>query len=542
MGPTNSGFIEASNNKLNEGFAIRGTGILKLQLSQKQTPKNLVIHYIRTNTEWNFASIKVFAEGKYIGKLVSKKVGEIRSEFILPKLNKSTTLTISLKIVPSGILKFLYRTFEKKNFKNSPKSLLRDSLLIKEIKLDENPILNYHHEKCRFFSKFLEKNILSKIRVFGFFHQTFGLAEAAKRTSSALSLSKISYHLTQIPFSGKHHGEDNSLHTEKRKPPQDNSEIRLFHFNGDHSDQLANKWGEDVFKCRYSIGFWHWELPEFPNDFLSWFSRVNEIWVPSRFVHNSITLKSPHPVQVIPLALDNNVLNPLHPDRQKFSLPPNTFLFLLTFDFYSSMERKNPIASIRAFSQLIASGKSNTQKVHLVVKTSNAHADPASAESLNEALRSIPDAKYTLIEETLPRQEMLQLINTCDALIALHRSEGFGLHLSEAMAMGKSVLATNWSGNVDVMNETNSYPVNFKIVELQNDTGSYKKSNFWAEVDIEHAVSQMKKVLENEFAGNKMVKHNAKQQIKEAHSIKRVSAIIENRIKFIEYHLGTSRV
>ena len=67
MGPTNSGFIEASNNKLNEGFAIRGTGILKLQLSQKQTPQNLAIHYIRTNTEWNFASIKVFAEGKYIG-------------------------------------------------------------------------------------------------------------------------------------------------------------------------------------------------------------------------------------------------------------------------------------------------------------------------------------------------------------------------------------------------------------------------------------------------------------------------------------------
>ena len=206
------------------------------------------------------------------------------------------------------------------------------------------------------------------------------------------------------------------------------------------------------------------------------------------------------------------------------------------------MERKNPIASIRAFSQLIASVQSNTQKVHLVVKTSNSHADPASAVSLNEALGSIPNANYTLIEQTLPRQEMLQLINTCDALIALHRSEGFGLHLSEAMAMGKSVLATNWSGNVDFMNETNSYPVNFKIIQLQNDTGSYKKSNFWAEVDIEHAVSQMKKVLENEFDGNKMIKHNAKQQIKKAHSINRVSSIIENRIKFIEYHLGTSRV
>ena len=541
MVPTNSGFIEATEITIREGFAIRGTGILKIPISENWLPRKLIIDYVQTNNEWIFASIKVFVEGRYIGRLISQSVGERRSEFILPDLNENTFLTISLKIVPTGILKFIYKNFTGKNFKKSPTSLLRDSLLIKKIRLDEIQILNYNHEKSRFFPDLLERNILSKIRVFGFFQQTFGLAEAAKRTSSVLSLSNITYSLTQIPFSGKHQGEDNSLNTEKNKPPNDSSEIRLFHFNGDHTDQLLSKWGEEVFECRYSIGFWHWELPEFPNDYLSWFSRVNEIWVPSKFVHNSISLKSPHPVQVIPLALEKNALSPPHPSRQKFSLPPDAFLFLLTFDFYSSMERKNPLSSIRAFSKLIVGGQQNTQQIHLVVKTSNAHADPKSAKLLKDALFSIPKDSYTLIEEILPRKGMLQLINTCDALISLHRSEGFGLHLSEAMAMGKSVLATNWSGNTDFMNETNSYPINFDIVQLENDTDSYKKGNFWAEVDIEHAVTQMKKVLENELAGNEIIKQNARKQIKEAHSQERISSVIKNRIKIIEYHLGINK-
>jgi glycosyltransferase involved in cell wall biosynthesis len=211
------------------------------------------------------------------------------------------------------------------------------------------------------------------------------------------------------------------------------------------------------------------------------------------------------------------------------------------FDFYSVIERKNPISGILAFSELVRN-KAYGDKVHLVVKISNQHADSTGVKLLLETLDMIDPQKVTLIDQVLTRKDILQLINSCDSLISLHRSEGFGLHLAEAMAMGKSVLSTNWSGNVDFMDATNSYPINFDIVPLENDAGSYKKGNFWAEVDVEHAVSQMKKVLENEFSGNEVIKQNAKRQIIETHSIKRVSSMIENRIKIIEYHLGTIRV
>ena len=75
---------------------------------------------------------------------------------------------------------------------------------------------------------------------------------------------------------------------------------------------------------------------------------------------------------------------------------------------------------------------------------------------------------------------MLQLMNSCDSLVSLHSSEGFGLHIAEAMAMGKAVIATNWSGNTDFMNSTNSYPVEFELFEIEEQQGPYREGNHWA--------------------------------------------------------------
>jgi len=93
-------------------------------------------------------------------------------------------------------------------------------------------------------------------------------------------------------------------------------------------------------------------------------------------------------------------------------------------------------------------------------------------------LRKVYDidrSTYTIIKDTFPRTDFLKLINTCDALLSLHRSEGFGFHLAEAMAMGKNVVATNWSRNVDFMDETNAYPVNYRLVELKENHGHMLK-------------------------------------------------------------------
>ena len=533
-----SGFIEPSPGIAKKGFAIRKVATLGLSISKNQKPKNLYLSLFRTNNEWRYSKVevKINSSKKFTFKLPD--TGIKKSKIGLLNIFKEDIEKLEFRIYPSGFKKYLYLIFKTISGKR-PISLARDSILISELFIDAEKIFVYG-DKNKFNYLSLGNTNQMQVRILGFFNQTFGLAEASRRTLKAIQTTPIKVSTTQIPYSGKHIGKEKNTLTDN-KIPKDKNEIRIFHFNNDHFDRLITDWGKSILHCKYSIGFWHWELPDFPNDNLPWFNKIDEIWVPSRFVFDAIAPKSSKPVQIIPLGLDEEVLNPPPPDCQKFGIPNKKVIFLIMFDFYSVIERKNPISGILAFTELVRN-KAYGDKVHLVVKISNQHADSTGVKLLLETLDMIDPQKVTLIDQVLTRKDILQLINSCDSLISLHRSEGFGLHLAEAMAMGKSVLSTNWSGNVDFMDATNSYPINFDIVPLENDAGSYKKGNFWAEVDLEHAVSQMKKVLENEFSGNEVIKQNAKRQIIETHSIKRVSSMIENRIKIIEYHLGTIRV
>ena len=193
--------------------------------------------------------------------------------------------------------------------------------------LGENKVINYYDNNCFAYGDFIKQNQIP-VRILGFFGQTFGLAEAARRTLASIEKYGLSVSATQIPYSGKHQGSDSTIKAEK-KIPSNTDEVRIFHFNGDHFDKLISDWGESVLECKYRIGFWHWELPSFPDDYLPWFDMVDEIWVPSRFVFDAIAPKSPKPVQIIPLALDDIVIKPPSPNREKFNIPKDKFVFLI---------------------------------------------------------------------------------------------------------------------------------------------------------------------------------------------------------------------
>ncbi len=531
-----NGFIEPSIGVPLKGFAIRKVANLKFSFSEKPRPKKIYLTIFQNSDEWPNSKIeaKINSSKKIIFKPSKTKISKFEIE--LKNYTFENFLNLEFRVYPRGIKKLITQ-FLMTILKRKPIHLVRDALLISEIYIDENKILRYE-DKNRFNYLKPENAENINVRILGFFSQTFGLAEASRRTLKAIQTSQISVSATQVPYSGIHHGDEVNIITEKSAPRKKN-EIRIFHFNGDHLERLISDWGPSILDCKYKIGYWHWELPEFPDDNLAWFDKLDEIWVPSRFVFDAIAPKSRKPVQIIPLPLDEQILKPPPPDYIQFSIPEDKVVFLITFDFFSVLDRKNPIAGIKAFSRLLEDDEYEDQ-VHLVVKVSNNHADEKGYKLLDRALSKIDPKKVTMINRVLPRKEMLQLINSCDSLISLHRSEGFGLHLAEAMAMGKVVIATNWSGNTDFMNSKNSNPVDFELIEIQEDQGPYRKGNFWAEADIEHAVSQMKKVLKNELLGNETIKQNAKIQIKDKNSIKRVSSIIENRIKFIEYHLGVN--
>lgn len=522
------GFVEPSTGVAQKGFAIRKVANLRLSISNNVKFSKLYISIYKNRNGWRNSKIvvKINSYKKVVFKPSKTSITKFKIELGNYKLKD---VDIELRIYPQGIIKII-TGFLAAILKREQVHLLRDSLLISEISIDKNKILKYGDiNRFNFINSEKANNI--NLRILGFFKQTFGLAEASRRTLKTIQCSKINVSATQIPYSGKHQNCEAKISCDKSLPKNEN-EIRLFHFNGDHLERLISDWGPSILDCKYKIGFWHWELPDFPEDYLQWFDLVDEVWVPSKFVFDSIAPKSSKPVQIIPLALDKVELSSLSTNRKKFNIPEKKVVFLITFDFYSILERKNPIAGIKAFANLLEENIYNND-VHLVVKVSNHHADPTGYKFLQNALSLINSENFSLINRVLPRIDMLQLMNSCDSLISLHRSEGFGLHLAEAMAMGKSVIATNWSGNIDFMNNDNSFLVDYDLIQINKSFGPYKEGNVWAEPNIEQATKKIKEVFHKCIDGGIKKTSN---ELPSLFSTSEVRSRILNRIKYIDFH------
>jgi glycosyltransferase involved in cell wall biosynthesis len=268
--------------------------------------------------------------------------------------------------------------------------------------------------------------------------------------------------------------------------------INLVHVNADQVPVFAGHQGREFFADRYNIGFWMWELEDFPEEWQDRFAWFDEIWTPSSFTSQAIAGRSPVPVSTIPLPVVP--VQRVAYGRSHFSLPADRFIFLFMFDFASVFERKNPLALIEAFRRAFGPGS----EVLLVLKCSNADFDPENAARLREAARH---HGVRLIEGYVSREEVASLIAACDAYVSLHRSEGFGLTMAEAMSAGRVVIATGYSGNTEFMSADNSFLVRHRLVEATQQCGPYPKGTVWAEPDVEHATELMRWVVEHREAG-----------------------------------------
>ena len=262
-------------------------------------------------------------------------------------------------------------------------------------------------------------------------------------------------------------------------------EINLFHINADQMFVVREALGASAFAGRYNIGYWAWELSEFPNAWVSAFDIVDEVWVPSAFCQQAIAEKSPVPV----LRMPHSVAAPLiRPDRIRFGLAQDEIVFLGMCDVLSVPERKNPLGVALAFARAFATGES----VKLVLKINNLEHQPDILSRLKELAAA--DSRISLVEGYLSRSDLWTLLASVDCFVSLHRSEGFGLVMAEAMACGRCVIATGWSGNLDFTRPDNSLLVDYRLVELERDLGPYQRGQRWAEPDIACAAQRMRQV------------------------------------------------
>ena len=264
----------------------------------------------------------------------------------------------------------------------------------------------------------------------------------------------------------------------------------------------------------YRIAAWSWELEEFPTEVLKKATLADEFWTPSEF--SAIGLRkyvTDRPVRVLRPSV--TVPDPSQRDRASFGLPENETLFLFTFDLSSILERKNPLGCIAAFKLAFHKDES----ARLLLKINRAEAFPEQMKQIEEAITGL---RCTILTGTLPRPDLLALFSVCDSYVSLHRSEGFGYTLAEAMLLGKPVIATDYSATAEFLDESVGLPVRYDLVQLKESYGPYFAGAHWAEPNIGHAAERMRWVHEYPEEVRKLGQQ-AKAKASELFSVERFS-------------------
>jgi glycosyltransferase involved in cell wall biosynthesis len=326
------------------------------------------------------------------------------------------------------------------------------------------------------------------VNVVGFPQGVLGLGEDARMAARVLQLTSTPVVLVNAPMSGPaklDHSVDHLLSDELKYS------ISLICLPAPEMVRLALEGGRKLIDApTHKIGAWPWELPHWPSAFGKVHQMVDEIWAQSKFVQSVYSRLGDTPVHHMPMAVE--VPAPLNPERARFGLPANDFLFYLMFDGNSWLSRKNPLAGVRAFKEAFSE---SSPGVRLVIKAMNVRdEDPVWREVLALAAN---DRRIHIVSERLSRQDTIDFMACCDAYISLHRSEGFGRVIAEAMALGQPVVATNFSGNVDFCEPDTAFLVDGELVPLRPGDYLFSEGQYWCDPDVSIAAEQLKRMIED---------------------------------------------
>jgi glycosyltransferase involved in cell wall biosynthesis len=260
----------------------------------------------------------------------------------------------------------------------------------------------------------------------------------------------------------------------------------IVHHNAPYMAHALWALGRGRIQGRRIIGYWAWELPKLPAPWREGFRFAHEIWVPSTFTRDAVAAATDLPVRVVPHPLPKMPVTPNM--RGKLGLPQDALIVLAAFHLGSAFARKNPLAAIAAFRNAFGERADRVLAVKLIDNGAN-----GARHELDAAVAGANNIR--IIEGMLPHADMAGLMAASDIVISLHRSEGFGLVPAQAMALGKPVVATGWSGNVDFMNNGNSALVDYTLVPVHDAEGAFDGTGQqWAEPSVEHAANWLQRL------------------------------------------------
>lgn len=359
-------------------------------------------------------------------------------------------------------------------------------------------------------------NLNVGVNVIGYTDGEFGLGEAVRLNLKAMDAAGLPY--TKIDYLKLKNG---NVNEDVFKYNINLIQLSLYDVSVFFAGLKTNS-----FLNRYNILFLVWESEYVPDEIQKTLHLFNEIWTPSGYCSEIFKkyflgpiMTVPHPVEIELFPLVNTgFLNKY--DDKKYS-------FLFIFNFGSSIIRKNTLFLIQSFVKAFPS----ETDVELIIKCSNAKKYPDDYALLINEIGGRSNIK--VVDINLEKNELNHFIKQCDCYVSLHHSEGFGLTLAEAMCMGKPTIATNYSGNLEFMNDNNSFLVDYVINSIENPDVNFCENTIWADPLLEDSVEKMRLVYNNRDLANEKAK-KAQIDTQNKLSYKSIGCEIRNRAESVK--------
>ena len=366
------------------------------------------------------------------------------------------------------------------------------------------------------------------INLHGYLSRWLGLGECARLYANAMLVSGYPVSLHDVDIDIPHARRDQTL------APLMNSTSSfsrdLIFVNPDHWEDTLISIGGPFRRHRHVIGYWFWELENFPEDWQRVLDQVDEIMVSSAFVEQAVRRVCDKPVTRVPMPMVLGEDSGLQ--RRHFGLHEDDYVFFCSFDFNSTVARKNPHAVIAAFRHAFPRGD---EKVALLIKSSNGDRNAALLMQLLGAAARDP---RIMVRDDLLERHNLQALHRCiDVYVSLHRCEGFGLGMAEAMCMGKPVVATAYSGNMEFMTAANSCLVDYRMVAVRPGEYPYADGQQWADPNPQHAASHFRALYRDRTLGRSLGAQAA-QDMAHNFSIEACMSVLKQRLSLVDPGLG----
>ena len=377
--------------------------------------------------------------------------------------------------------------------------LLKRGFDLKRLRYTTFDVHGNRFEAARYPAATAPKAERVKIQVIGPLAKSSGLGQAARL--SVETLKAAGYEPSVLDFDLDNPAPVGMTTKDLAFDVPQPAQVNLIHLNGE-TLPMALAYMPDVFNGAYNIGYYFWELSRPAEAQNLSFDICDEIWVATEYgVEIYKPVMKGKPVTNVGMAVEE-VPDPGREASRawveaRLPIGPKTFVFMAAFDSFSFVERKNPHATVAAFKAAFG----EDDDVHLVLKTHNRDFvdDPHQTRRWDRLVEiAAADPRITILNETLRYSDLMRLKRGCDCYVSLHRSEGWGFGLIEAMSIGVPILCTGYSGNVDFTRPEHSWLVDYDLVEPK--AGEYifvDGDQVWANPKEESAVEMMRAVRAN---------------------------------------------